>query len=477
MAFAKKLKKFNISAELQEELSNRPLNVKGKIPDWLSGSLVRNGPITVAAHGQKNAHWFDGLAMLHAFSFHEGEVKYTNKFLRTDAYKTVFEEGSVNYDGFAADPCRSLFKRFLTFFFPRSDLAIHNANVNVTKFAEEYVALTEVPLPVKFDKQTLDTLGVLNYQDSLPKDKCWESAHPHHDSKQKKTFNYLIKYGKTCYYTLYAIEDGFSERKVIAEVSVQNPAYMHSFSVTENYIILTEYPFLIQPLDLIMGRKSFIKNFTWQPEKGTRFIVINRNSGETVGEYVTNPFFAFHHANAFEKEGLIHLDIVTYKDAIILSGENLYVNSDHYSPDKYPTQLERFSFSLTNGKITSDIILDKPSEFPRINETHDGLEYRFVYLAGFSHESQHKHNPLYKIDTLTKERLEWSEEGCVPGEPVFIQTPGGSEEDQGVILAVVLDKIHHGSFLLILDARSFKELGRAKAPHLIPQGLHGQYFQ
>jgi carotenoid cleavage dioxygenase-like enzyme len=32
------------------------------------------------------------------------------------------------------------------------------------------------------------------------------------------------------------------------------------------------------------------------------------------------------------------------------------------------------------------------------------------------------------------------------------------------------------SFLVVLDAVSFEELGRAEAPHHIPFGFHGQYF-
>ncbi len=169
-----------ILVDLDEELSQQKLNLTGTIPKWLSGTLVRNGPINVTVDGQKNAHWFDGLAMLHAFSFQDGQVEYTKKFLRTEAYQSVFNNGKLDYPGFSVDPCRSLFKRFLTWLTPHR-FPLHNANVNVAKIAEQYVALTEIPLPVRFDLKTLETLGMLNYQDGLPHEKCWESAHPHHD--------------------------------------------------------------------------------------------------------------------------------------------------------------------------------------------------------------------------------------------------------------------------------------------------------
>jgi beta,beta-carotene 9',10'-dioxygenase len=59
---------------------------------------------------------------------------------------------------------------------------------------------------------------------------------------------------------------------------------------------------------------------------------------------------------------------------------------------------------------------------------------------------------------------------------VFVATPEAADEDDGVILSVVLDAKKAASFLLILDASSFRELARAEVPHHIPFGFHGNYF-
>lgn len=474
----RKKEKFEIFSEVNEEKLNYPLAVKGDIPSWLSGTLIRNGAVNVKVNGQKNAHLFDGLAMLHAFSFNRGAVNYTNKFLRSKAYDTVFKEGSLNYGKFSADPCRSLFKSFFTLFLKPTKPDLHNASVNVAKLAEQYVAMTESPLPVKFDPETLDTLGVFDYQDELPKDKCWESAHPHYDQQLKTTVNYLIKFGRTCYYTLYNIEDGSSKRHVLAEIPVKEPSYMHSFALTENYVIFTEFPFVVKPLDLMTKGKAFIKNFSWQPERGTQFLVINRHNGNLVGRYVTKPFFAFHHANAFEDGDNLHLDIVCFKDATIISSDALmnYENKNFFEDYNCPSTLERFSLSLTSKNISSETLFRQSNEFPRVNDHFDGRPYRYVHLVGVC-ESTSNSNALYKVDTTTKKTLEWSEEGCFSGEPVFVAAPDAKEEDEGVVLAVVSDQLHHNSFLLVLDGKSYKEIGRAEAPHVIPFGFHGQYFQ
>ena len=69
----------------------------------------------------------------------------------------------------------------------------------------------------------------------------------------------------------------------------------------------------------------------------------------------------------------------------------------------------------------------------------------------------------------------WSEDGCSPGEPVFVAEPDSSAEDAGVLLSVVFDARSGGSFMLVLDAKDLSELARAETPHHIPYGFHGQF--
>mgnify|MGYP002762134513 CR=1 FL=1 len=61
-------------------------DIEGTIPAWLSGTLLRNGPGRFEAGGQRVNHWFDGLAMLRRYAFDDGELRYSNRFLRTEAY-------------------------------------------------------------------------------------------------------------------------------------------------------------------------------------------------------------------------------------------------------------------------------------------------------------------------------------------------------------------------------------------------------
>ena len=50
-----------------------------------------------------------------------------------------------------------------------------------------------------------------------------------------------------------------------------------------------------------------------------------------------------------------------------------------------------------------------------------------------------------------------------PSEPVFVPNPDGVEEDDGVILSnVMCSNPDQHPFLLILDAKTFKETARAE---------------
>ena len=59
---------------------------------------------------------------------------------------------------------------------------------------------------------------------------------------------------------------------------------------------------------------------------------------------------------------------------------------------------------------------------------------------------------------------------------MFVTRPGGYAEDDGVLLTVVLDAGAERTFLLVLDAATLEELARADAPHHIPFGTHGEFF-
>lgn len=446
------------------------LPIHGKFPDWLRGTLVRNGPGQFDLKGARYRHWFDGQAMLHAFTIdHEG-VCYTARCLRSPAYVKDTETGKVNYRGFATDPCRSLFRRVFSLFSPPAEGM--NTNVNITRLADEYIAMTETPMALRFDPRTLETLGVFGYQDPLYGQVT--TAHPHFDFERRIGLNYLLKLGMTNAYQVYAL-DGTRQR-LIASLPARTPAYMHSFGVTDRYVILVEFSLLLpNVLAVAAGVRPFIENYRWMPDHPTRFIIIEKGGGRVAETVETEAFFAFHHINAFERGDEIVLDVAAYPDSSLI--DQLYMDALRRDDAGVTSgEFRRYRIPLRDGgRATYEAIGDQPIELPRIHyRARNGRAYRYAYGASVRHGERDFINQLVKVDTETGAANTWHQPGLYPGEPVFIAAPNAAREDEGVILSVVLDGAR--SFLLALDAASFTEIARAEVPNAVPFGFHGQFF-
>src|ERR1700720_3752697 len=85
---------------LDAEVVLESIPTEGRFPDWLSGSLVRNGPAKFEAGHDLFNHHFDGFAMLHRFEFRNGEVSYRNRFLRSRSFEYATQKGRMGYPVF-----------------------------------------------------------------------------------------------------------------------------------------------------------------------------------------------------------------------------------------------------------------------------------------------------------------------------------------------------------------------------------------
>lgn len=453
---------------LDEELHVDALPVQGDLPGWLHGDLTRVTPALLDVGGVPLRHWFDGLAMLNVFRIREGQVGYASRFLQTDAYESA-RKGRFEAWGFGQDPCRSLFGR-MTAAFSATDN--DNANVNLSRLGDRYIAMTELPVPVEFDRDTLETAGKVKWDDRVGG--AVGSAHPHHDPDADELISYVVEFSARNAYKLFAVPAGSSTRRLIAKIPAgREPSYLHSIAMTERYLVLVAWPAVVDPLRMIRKGGAFMDNMSWRPERGTTFHVVDRHTGEHVASAEGEPFFCFHHINAFERGDEVVVDLCAYDDASIIEAlevEKLRAG-DSPPPQAFPT---RFQVPLGGGRARGERLSEEPLELPRIDYgRRNGKPYRYVYGAG----SDEWMDRVVKLDVDTGETRRWQQDGCYPGEPVFVRRPDARAEDDGVLLSLVLDAEARSSFLAVLDAATLTELARAEAPHAIPFGFHGQFFR
>ena len=206
-----------------------------------------------------------------------------------------------------------------------------NANVNLARVGDEYIAMTETPIPVRFDPETLATLG---HDEGAAKYGQISTAHPHHDPEHGELINFAAHLGRKSMYKIYARASA-TESRTLATMDVREPSYMHSFALTERYVVLIENPLVVNPLKLALGAKSFIHNYAWKPELGMRIHAFDRAHRRAGALLDDRPFFVFHTINAYEDGDALVVDLCAYDDASIielLELERLRANTDDLRP-------------------------------------------------------------------------------------------------------------------------------------------------
>lgn len=456
-------------SSLTEETTIDDLAQHGEMPSWLTGSMLRTGPAQFEVGDLQLKHWFDGLAMLHRFTIAGGKVSYANRFLESRSYRSAREKGELVYGEFATDPCRSLFKRVQSLFSAEGPLP-DNANINVAKLGERFVAMTETPLPVEFDPQTLAAAKVRPYKTPGQ----LTTAHPHLDRSTGGMVNYAAKLGPRSSYRFFALGPDDSKPAVVGSVPVREPAYMHSFGLSQRWFVLAEFPFVVNPLRLALANKPYIENYRWKPQLGTRFTLVDRFSGEATGGFETDACFSFHHVNAHDSEDEVVVDACTYEDATIV--EDLYLDRLRAGKPLPPSKLTRFRLDLGKRSVRREQLTEDDVELPRINYGRcNERPYRFVW--GVNSGDSGFVERIVKVDVDDGATSTWSKPGCFPSEPVFVSRPDAAAEDDGVLLSVVLDAKRERSSLLVLDAANLTEIARAEVPHHIPFSFHGQFVK
>ena len=341
-----------------------------------------------------------------------------------------------------------------------------NANVNLVKLGERFIAMTETPIPVQFDPDTLASAGVAY---DVPGELT--TAHPHMDRATQGMLNYAAKLGPRSSYRFFLLRPDATKPEAIASKRVRRPAYMHSFGLTERWLVLAEFPYVVNPPSLALSGRPYIENYRWRPELGTRFHLFDRATGESIGPFETDPRFGFHFVNAYEDGDEVVADICTFPDAGIV--QDLYMERLRAGKPVAAAALERFRIAPGSGDVTIERLIDESLELPRINYGRcNERPYRYTWGVGIDGGWLDK---IVKADVIERTATTWREDGCYPGEPVFVAAPNADAEDEGVLLSIVLDARKGNSFLLVLDAASLDELARAEVPHHIPFGFHGQF--
>ncbi len=451
-------------------------DVEGTIPPELNGTLFRNGPGLLDVNGQRIHHPFDGDGMISAIAFRDGRAQFRNRFIRTAAYLEEQKAGTILYRGVfgTKKPGGWLANAF--------DLRLKNiANTNVIYWGGKLLALWEAADPHRLDPHTLETLGKDSLDGVLADGEAF-AAHPRFDPScdadggDPCLVNFSIKVGLSTTITIFELNrDGKVVRKHAH--SVPGFAFIHDFAITPNYCIFFQNPVAFNPLPFVFGLRGAAECIKFQPHQPTRVILIPRNPKESVQILETHSGFVFHHANAFEQGKEVVIDSICYESFPEVEPESDFKQVDFDALT--PGQMWRFHLNLKDKKVSRELIEERCCEFPSIHKERVGRPYRYLYMgAAHGATGNAPLQAILKVDLESGLRQLWSAapRGFI-SEPVFVDRPNSTDEDDGWILTLVYDAAHDRSDVVILDAKDLNKgaIARLHLKHHVPYGLHGTF--
>ncbi|KAK9358403.1 carotenoid oxygenase [Lipomyces starkeyi] len=507
--------------DLEDTTTPISLDITGKIPSYVHGSLFRAGPGSYTVPltkkpGQsfKVYHWFDGFAQFHKFDVSppsadipNGKVMYRSKS-GSDALKAEIDEhdGSPVSTSFAyRDPCKTKFAKFFTKFDRSDDVSARNISVTINpKFPSpmsgdsELVVKTDANQLLRLNNETLESeerfsWGAMKSDDIKKALLNGPVSAAHSCFDEGIEFNYVLNFGKNMSYTIFSL-DRTRTTTIHAVIPVSRSVYIHSFFLTKKYLVLCLWQanFKYRGLAVLWNRNVLDSiDRTWNPNANTEWIVIPRDGSarhdnSKIKVFKSDPFFCFHTINAYDDGDDIVLDLSQFKDHEFLWDLKVEaLRSDTATgvldPDRAPRYARWRLPSVSKATKHGAAVLEAQSsqnldniELPTMNPAKSLTKQKYVYGINTDGNSSF-FNKLIKLDIDTLETKFWSENACSPSEALFVADPNGKEEDDGVLLTVVLDGMRNRSILVILDASTMNELCRATMPtdKIVGHGFHG----
>ncbi|KAN0119154.1 Carotenoid oxygenase [Hyaloscypha variabilis] len=406
---------------------------KGAWPTWLQGSFMRTGAgkfvIPLSEDGSKPPailqHFFDGLGILHKFTFENGQVRYISRHTAEGVIRRAKKDGFLSVTMFglnantplkdAQDPCSALLGAQQSLWLPSGYLEPDAANLNVVPRRgmhlpkdknplsrgtasqkpeeEEVMVFTDFNMLQVCDAQTLEPKRLLTYADIDPELSGFGiCAHPPKDRKIGTIYNYLISPEGVM--SVFALDFRAKPAKLLWKTALPcPPCYIHSLAVTQDYVVFIRNPLHMNVSDMT---KQVMEMIEYEEGVTTKFFAMRKSDGEHIATYEAPNFMFFHSVNGYDYvdkttgDVNLHIDLCSYEgDYIPYREYNLSNILDPGRPFMDGT-LVRYELSAVSKANASKIqratvaqaIPSVPMELPRIRKDMSMVPgYRYVYAC------------------------------------------------------------------------------------------------
>lgn len=431
-------------APVNEELTRVNLSVDGALPQELTGRYLRNGPNPIGSIDEQLHHWFLGHGMVHGIRLNDGRAEwYRNRYVRSADVSDLLGEPH------APNPWAS-------------SHVVGSVNTNVISFAGKTLALVEAGFPPIELSDELETLSISNLSGTL---NGAFSAHPKLDplTGELHVMTYHWERGNSAQYVVVG-RDG-RVRKTL-DIPLPGGPMIHDTAITGRYVVVFDLPCVFN-LEAAMEGARF--PYLWDPEYKARVGLLPRDGDASDIKWCeVDSCYVFHPMNAYDRDdGSVVLDVVRHPSMF---------DVERRGPLEGDPVLERWVLSPETGHCAIERLDDRAVEFPRINGSRVGLENRYGYASALR-DSFHQGGLIkYDLDARTSEVRDEGD-GFGFGEAVFVPKDGATNEDDGWLLALRLNRAESLSDLVVLNAQDIggDPVAVVHLPARVPAGFHGNW--
>ena len=167
--------------------------------------------------------------------------------------------------------------------------------------------------------------------------------------------------------------------------------------------------------------RPFIENYRWEPERGTRVPRHRpRDAASCAAPCEAEPFFCFHHVNAFEDGGELVVDLVAYDDADDRRRALPRPPARRRTPMPERRSCAATAIAVDGGEVAARTLADRASSC-RASTTAGTTAGPTATSTASRQRARLVSTSSSKVDVDERRAGRWSSAGCYPGEPVFVR--------------------------------------------------------
>jgi carotenoid cleavage dioxygenase len=469
---------------VQNEVSHGPATIEGDLPADLEGVYIRNGVNPQFDPLSSRYHMFAGAGMLHQVQIKGGVATYSNCFIRTPRFEIERDAGREVFANFAdaatagrlfLETMANLERKIAEGVVPRlNPLESSQSSTAIQHHHGKVYALNEAGYPFAMNTRLREDGRLM--MDGRGRFECWDgrltgpfSAHPRIAPETGDLYSVDSSVGAKI--TAVHVHEGQVRECITFDQGAGDgraTGFCHDCFLTENYLVFADGSIRNSPEFLQNPEQSL-----WQFDPGymLRWGVLPRDfhAGDTPRWFTcARPGFIWHMINGWEERRADGgTDLVLFAPMF----ESYPSDIPIHTPEEPPAKLQKWVLDLEAGVVSEQrTLLEHGYERPSCNLAYIGMPNRYAYLID-EERAGYMGKGVLKYDLLAEREVAYLDYGDhVGGEALFVPRAGSTAEDDGYLLELLMGD-HHGC-LLVVDARSMKELARLNLPQRVPFGVH-----